>query len=61
MKLPRLELWRLTSFDTLVGVVYHHPRFQDGDRIHTSAVKTLDFEKRRARTRNTTYELGVPA
>ncbi len=40
----------------LSGEVYGHPRFEDGDRITTSPVRSV--EGRRAETNNTTYRLG---
>lgn len=41
----------------LRGMVYDHPLLRDGMDIDTSLVKSIDFEKGIAITRNTEYTL----
>jgi hypothetical protein len=55
--LVRIEDW--TWFNgSLAGAVYGHPVFEDGRRIITSKLKSLDLENGYGHTKNTTYLLG---
>ncbi len=42
----------------LRGIVFNHPKLEDGAYIHTSKLKSLDLLNRLAVTTNTTYTLG---
>ena len=44
----------------LRGRVYDHPSFEDGERIRSSALRSIDGDGT-AETRNTTYTLGNPS
>ncbi len=56
----RLEYWYVGEDDLLYGVVYGHPKLEDGHRIRTSRVVSLDKESGKATTLNTNYKLGKP-
>jgi len=69
--MPRLENWFVIGTGdaytapeaqgrVLVGIVYGHPKHDDGKQIRTSRLQTLDLKTRVAVTRNTTYTLGMP-
>lgn len=71
MSKVRLEQWAVVSHGevnpytppeciskALVGKVFGHPKFKDGDLVHTSALVELDLMSNFARTANTEYELG---
>jgi hypothetical protein len=52
---PRLESW-IKRGDRLYGMVFNHPRFDDGDEIITSPVQFMSAFF--AQTLNTSYVLG---
>lgn len=62
---PRCKLlnWHIDSkrFSTrvLVGEVYGHPMFDDGTKIHTSAVLSLDLKHDICETREMMYDLKI--
>lgn len=56
----RLTSWRIEDICgayVLVGMVFGHPRLPDGEKIRTSLLKSIDFEKGEAETCNTIYKL----
>lgn len=57
---PRLEEWYY-AYGSLFGKVYNHPKLADGLSVQTSEVLDLNLEANTAKTRNTEYDLGVPA
>lgn len=57
-KVPRLENWRVSYQNQLVGEIYDHPTFEDGTVIVTSRVVRWSNVKNKAYTKNTGYELG---
>jgi hypothetical protein len=62
---PRCILmnWHINSnrFRTrvLVGEVYGHPMFDDGTKIHTSAVLSLNLKEDECETREMIYDLKI--
>lgn len=54
----RLENWSRFG-EQLVGEVYGHPRFEDGEVVRTSRVLKMDDKV--AETMNTDYTLGEQA
>ena len=44
----------------IIGNVYNHPGFKDGELIKTSPVKKMDLERGLIRTSDKTYTLGIP-
>ena len=59
----RLEKWQFRDYGKefgwrLTGVVYGHLRIPDGSWVTTSKLVYMDFFKRTAQTKNTTYILG---
>lgn len=57
----RLENWSIAG-TSLVGRVYSHPRFDDGEIIRTSTIEFLSVEDRLAKAiSGTIYELGEPS
>lgn len=56
----KLEDWSIIN-GALWGKIYGDTNgvFQDGEVIITSAIKVLDFENKRATTKNSTFELGA--
>jgi hypothetical protein len=62
-QIPRLEEWHLVGGPggrVLVGKVYGHPRFSDGEQVTTTLVEDFNLATKRASTRNTVYDLGAP-
>lgn len=56
-KVCRLENWYMNmERRTLRGVVYDHPRFEDGSCIHTSSIMHLSSTE--CETVNTVYKLS---
>ncbi len=43
MKIPRLDKWA-RYHDTLVGRAFDHPEFENGQRVQTNHVATLDVK-----------------
>lgn len=71
MSTPRLEHWSIeeaaldpykdpTLGQGIVarGIVYHHPRFEDGAEILTSCIHSMDTETSSMQTVRTLYILG---
>jgi len=44
----------------LVGLVYNHPNFNDGDKIITSLILKIDVRQNFAKTQCGNYVLGKP-
>jgi hypothetical protein len=44
----------------LVGNVYNHPGFKDGELIRTAPIKTTDLDRGLIKTSDKTYLLGMP-
>lgn len=49
-----------TSKLVLVGYIYNHPSFKDGELIKTAPIKKADMEKGLIKTSDKTYILGMP-
>lgn len=54
--MSKLNYWTIIG-DKAFGNVYEDERFNDGDFIITSKIKSMDLRKRTITTANTTYEL----
>jgi len=58
-----LKEWviEMTIFEkpVLIGKIYNDEkgRFPDGHKVHTSALKKIDFEEMKAYTKNSVYNL----
>ena len=62
-QVARLENWHIVTGPggrVLVGEIYDHGRFKNGDKVTTSLVTNLMIAKGQAETRNTLYLLGKP-
>jgi hypothetical protein len=68
---PFLDQWYFASTATknekddtdklvLVGNVYNHPSFKDGELIRTAPIKTTDLDRGLIKTSDKTYTLGMP-
>jgi hypothetical protein len=68
--LPILKNWDVQYLDNgnpkqkryyMTGTIYNDikHRFKDGTSVYTSYLKSIDFEKGLAQTRNTLYKLEV--
>ena len=57
--MSKLNYWTIIG-DKAIGNVYEDERFNDGDFIITSKIKSMDFRKRTITTVNTTYSLLEP-
>ena len=63
-----VDFWRLFQYRQedgarrygVDGIVSGSGQFEDGRRIHTSAIATIDRSRRWVRTQNTLYRLGAP-
>lgn len=44
----------------LIGRVFGHPRFEDGEVVRSGSLETFDITARSASTRSTSYYLGAP-
>ena len=57
---PLLDDWMITdaAAPALIGVVYGHPRLEDGHLCHTSALIAMSTTEMWARTLNRWYRLG---
>jgi hypothetical protein len=55
---PRLEKWDILSNLSLVGEIYGHPAFTDGEVICTNRVQLIHFGDMEAVTNDGTYRLG---
>ena len=61
--MPRLENWSVVEMgDTkhLSGQVFDHPHLEDGEKVFTSRVQSLDLKLMKAITRHSDYTLGDP-
>lgn len=70
--MPRLESWSMVGLINpywppemrimqLQGIVYDHPRLEDGEHIITSALVKIDIKKGTAQTfSGSIYSLGKP-
>ena len=61
-----LENWEIEEVSPkgtygLLGNAYNHPGATDGARVHTSALRSLDFAESKATTLDIDYTLGAPA
>jgi len=61
--MSKIENWTLISLGAnnhyqITGQVYGDHRCGNGDDIRTSSLKSIDFEKGKAQTLNTLYDLG---
>lgn len=56
----RLVRWRQEG-DTLLGIVFDHPKLEDGTYVRTTPLVNIDLENHTAETQNTLYTLGAPA
>lgn len=53
----RLENWYLVpELNRVFGNVYNNPNFEDGDRVRTSPVVSIEGDI--LKTQNSTYKLG---
>lgn len=43
---------------SIAGLVYDHPKFDDGETILTSSIQSHEYENGIVRTMNSTYKLG---
>ena len=59
----RLEKWWMDTVGfnrpVLWGLVYGSPNFEEGQLVHTSAIKQLDLENKKVVTQTSVYELGT--
>lgn len=60
--MPRLEQWRICSYDNsrLTGIIHDDEvlRFDDGTKITTSSIVELNEKEGYCQTKNTRYVLG---
>lgn len=69
--MPKIENWSITKYPSnpyqapelwqsaLQGIVYGHPRIQDGERIATSTIQAINLKESWAETQSgTNYQLG---
>ncbi len=59
--MSKLKKWSLghhsNNIYQLEGLIYDDARFDDGLKVTTSRLKSIDFENNIAKTLNTVYEL----
>lgn len=55
---PIIEDWFIGQGDYIVGHIYGHPDYTDGQIIITSRIAKLDEQTGEAYTQNTHYKLG---
>jgi hypothetical protein len=58
-RIPKIDNWSITN-NRLVGNVYNHPNFDDGEHIITSPITHIDTAIGIARTKSMDYFLGTP-
>lgn len=49
-----------TTKVVIIGNVYNHPSFKDGELIKTAPIKKADLERGLVNTSDKTYALGAP-
>lgn len=54
----RLEQWSMVIGNRVMGRVYEHPVFDDGEFVTTSSIVSIDKEE--VKTQNSVYKLGEP-
>ena len=57
MSRPKLENWSVAG-NRLVGRVYGHPRYDEGEEVITSPIKEMNLQTGVAVTTSRTYDLG---
>ncbi len=70
MKVVNIENWSIQDANdnpfaapelrrrVLCGIVYNHPKFEDGTYVSTSSAEEIDLVNGTVTTRNNTYQLG---